>query len=286
MLTVVRLTTIHPILVHFTIGALPIVFLAYAVGAVKRSERWTFVGDVGVIVTAIITLATVAFGLVSNWTLDWPGSLMTYRWLHLGLGAGATVLLCALAVSRLVHRRRAETIAQPGTVLATAVIGVAVLATGWIGGEVLVYRSGMAVVAAGDGALAQPTTSRQAQPRDIPEAMDAVQAAWGSANAAVAGMLVRKPEARAFSDVEGDAKQLEHVADWMSSEGKKHVKGDVDGFADAAGALRAHASELESAAHDSDIRRTTEALGAVATTCASCHSVARWNQSAGPQASR
>ena len=286
MLSLVRLTTIHPILVHFTIGALPVMLLAYAIGAFKHDERWTFVGDVAAGVTALVTLATLAFGLVSNFTLDWPGSLETYRWAHLILGGASTVLLGAFAVSRMVRRRRAEKIARGGTVAAAGLVALTILAAGWVGGEVLVYRSGMAVVAAGDGALAQPTSKKPAHARNIPEAMDAVQAAWGSSNAAIAGMVVRRPTAAAFRDIERDAQQLQQVAAWMESDGAKQVHGDTEAFVNLSRTLHDRAADLESAARANDVQKATDALGAIAGTCAGCHAADRWRRPPAPQAAR
>ena len=106
MLEFARLVTVHPALVHFTIGALPIVIVAYAMAAVRRSPAWTFVGDVALTSTAALTLFTFAFGLVSNAMVRWPGGLDTWRWLHLAFGALSTLLLAGLAGFRLFQRRR------------------------------------------------------------------------------------------------------------------------------------------------------------------------------------
>jgi uncharacterized membrane protein len=280
MLTLLRLTTVHPVLVHFTIGALPIIFVAYLVGASRHDPRWTFVGDAATVVTALLSLGTVAFGLVSNWTLEWPGSLETFRWLHVGVGAASAALLCGFAVYRVVRRRREDVVNGAGTVVAVAVIGACLLVTGWVGGEVLVYRSGMAVVAAGDGALAQPTSKKPAEPRDIPEAMAAVQAAWGSANATIAGMIVRQPSGRAFESVERDAAQLGRVAAWMGTEGAKQVRQNRDAFSDVSRRLEMQAADLEHAARAQDVRDSAGALGAIETTCAECHVASRWTREA------
>lgn len=285
MVTLIRLTTVHPALVHFTIGAVPIIFIAYAMGARRQDDRWTFVGDVATVVAAILTLGTLAFGAVSNWTLDWPGSLETFRWLHVALGIASTVLLCAFAVFRIVRRRRQRPAIGAGTVGFVGVTAAAVLLAGWIGGEVLVFRSGMAVAAAGDGALAQPTSGKPAHPRDVPEAMDAVQAGWGSASARMAGMIVREPDAKAFRDVETDAHELEQVARWMQTDGAKKVSTHADAFRDVSKDLEERAGELASAAHDRDVQHATAALGGVERACADCHSKVRWQPSAPAQAS-
>lgn len=38
---IIRLVTVHPMLVHFTLGGLPLIILAYAVAARRQSARWT-----------------------------------------------------------------------------------------------------------------------------------------------------------------------------------------------------------------------------------------------------
>src|SRR5579883_555912 len=97
-LSVLRLVTVHPSLVHFTIGALPLLLLAYAVAAWRRSERWTFVGDVTLFVTAVLTLLVAAFGLVASFVMAWPADVGTWRWIHLAVGAGVTAALLVFAL--------------------------------------------------------------------------------------------------------------------------------------------------------------------------------------------
>ena len=137
MLEGVRLVTVHPALVHFTLGGLPILVLAYAIAAWRRSERWTFTGDMALFVTASITVLTAAFGLVSNWTVPWPGGLDVWRWLHVAVGVATTVLLLAFAFARAVARRRGGSSGKGVVAVALLVSSVAAFA-GWIGGDVLV----------------------------------------------------------------------------------------------------------------------------------------------------
>src|SRR5262249_31785142 len=106
LMSAVRLVTIHPALTHFTLGALPILVIAYAQAARRPSERWTFVGDVTLFVTALSAIATVTFGLVSNGLLYWSADLARWRWLHLAFGAATTAMLVAFAAWRLIAQRR------------------------------------------------------------------------------------------------------------------------------------------------------------------------------------
>ena len=277
MLSFLRLETIHPILVHCTIGALPIILVAYAVAAAKHDERWTFVGDVATVITALLTIATFVFGLVSNWTLDWPGGLGAYRWGHLATGAFSTVLLCAFAAFRLVRRKHAPTPRAGFETFGTAAFtALCIAGTGWIGGEVLVYRSGMAVSAAGKGALAPPTSDKEPHPSDIGGAMGDVRSSWAQASSTVAEMLVDKPDKDGFDRVEHDAVRIEAVAKWMQGEGAKHVHHDADAFSAMSRKLESAGSDLEHAAHDHDIKKSTDALGAIGSTCADCHAQLRW----------
>ncbi|HEY1956989.1 MAG TPA: DUF2231 domain-containing protein [Polyangiaceae bacterium] len=275
-----RLTTIHPMLVHFTIGALPVLVVAYLVAAVRRDDRWTFVGDVATVTTALITIVTFLFGLVSNFALDWPGGLATWRWGHLALGAFSTVLLCAFAAFRLVRRKHLHSIAGFETVGTSAFIALCIFATGWIGGEVLVYRSGMAVAAAGNGALAPPTSNAAPNPHDVGGAMHDVRSSWAEADATMASMIVTEPDDASFAQVADDAARIETVAQWMQGEGTKHVHKDADVFADLSRKLEASATDLEHAARAKDIRRSTDALGAIGSSCAECHARMRWRRPA------
>src|SRR5438067_373935 len=105
MIQLVRLVTVHPALVHFTLGAIPLLVIAYAVAAWRRSPGWTLVGDAALGVTAALTLVTATFGLVSNAVLFWPGGIGRWRGIHVGFGLASTVLLAGFALWRLTRRR-------------------------------------------------------------------------------------------------------------------------------------------------------------------------------------
>jgi hypothetical protein len=62
MFKIIRLVTVHPFLVHFTIGIVPVMVLAYAAAVWLKSERWSFTGDAATVVCAGISLLTTSFG--------------------------------------------------------------------------------------------------------------------------------------------------------------------------------------------------------------------------------
>src|SRR5262249_53446950 len=91
-----RLVTLHPALVHFTIGLLPIIVIAYVVAAWRGSERWRFTADVALWIATAFTLLTFAFGLASWYGLEWPGGLGAWPTVHLVLGCVGTGLFVLL----------------------------------------------------------------------------------------------------------------------------------------------------------------------------------------------
>jgi uncharacterized membrane protein len=273
MLHVVRLATVHPALVHFTIGALPIIVIAYAVAAWRRSEAWTLAGDVALVVAAAITILTGLFGLVSNAVVPWPGGIQTWRWLHLGFGVATTVLLALFAAVRLVVRHGGP--AGPGTV--AAAIGVAAVAafTGWIGGEVLVFHSGMAVRAAADGALAPRWRDTHARPKGFLDAMRQARASWAGIETRLAWMLVHHPRDEDFRGILADAQRMQEVCKVMADEGAKDPR-NATVLASMAQALGGDANDIEEAARKKSLQDIAKALGEASSDCADCHEQVRW----------
>jgi uncharacterized membrane protein len=271
------LVTVHPVLVHLTVGTMPLVVLAYAVAAWRRSERWTFAADVALVVTAVATLATFAFGLVSNAALSWPGGLGTWRWLHLGFGCGSTALLLGLAVVRLVSRRR-RPVSGLGSFAAVGLVALVIGFTGWIGGEVLVYRSGMAVDAAGAGALAPPITAVAPQPHDLMDAMHVLRADWGAATATLASTVVEHPTPARFSTLADDASGLRKAAAWLARSKPE--------LAAPAQELAHQADALAEAARQHDPARAASAMGQITQVCVQCHEQHRWSEGNTPSAQR
>lgn len=280
----------HPALVHVTVGVLPVIVVAYALASARRSDRWSFAGDVALWVGAVSSVATVSSGLVANALLRWPGALGTWRWVHLGAGVTSAALLIGLAAVRLRASRRGV-IAGRGTLAAALVLAAVVGVTGWIGGEVLVFHSGMAVTAAANGALAPAMSRASAPPADLREAMERLRGAWAEASTAHGRMLVERPTRDGYSRVAGAARDLARVAAWLEAEGPRRVleRGGEHGGPEVAatveqlaGLLRERAGLLERAAAEERWAGVTQALGALTSTCAGCHEAVRWREGYGP----
>jgi uncharacterized membrane protein len=274
MFHVVRLATIHPALTHFTIGGLPLIVIAYAIAVWRRSSAWTLAGDAALVVTAALTVGTGIFGLVSNAVVPWPGGIETWRWIHLGFGVATTTLLAALAVLRLVFRRPDTPISPPLLGVVVIVAGVA-LFTGWVGGEVLVFHSGMAVRAAGDGALAPPVFDSTKRPKDFLDAMRQVRAAWGANNTRLAWLLVQHPRDEDFARIEHDARRMEELTKVMADEGAKNEKA-ADVLASMSQTLGGDADDIAEAAKKKSLPDIAHALGEMSGHCADCHTQVRW----------
>jgi uncharacterized membrane protein len=297
---IIRLSTVHPALVHFTIGALPFIVIGYGMAARGRSERWTFAADAALVVTAALTVATVAFGLVSNAIVPWPGGLALWRWLHLGLGAASAAALLVFAAVRLRRRQRLPTSGGAsfgGAVAVAILVGVAA----WIGGEVLVFQSGIAVRAAGEGALA-PLATRPRTPTNLRDAMDRLRAAWAASESTMSEMIVHSPGGDDFAAIARDARQMNELAQWIGVEGptflrnpgrpSEHHHEDRESedlpmtagehLAMMARELGAQTAELERAAGARDVTRAARALAEVQAECVDCHSEMRWPARATP----
>ena len=297
MLEFARLVTVHPALVHFTIGAVPLLLVAYGIAAIRRSAAWTFVGDAAAVTTAVLTLFTFVFGLVSNAVVRWPGGLDTWRWLHLAFGALSTLLLVSLAGYRLVQRRR-SLVSDLGTLLAAVGASLCILVTGWIGGEVLVFHAGMAVKGGAGGALAPPVLGGPRTPTDLADAMNRVRASWGSATGRTADMIVHGPTPGDYMVLLSDAQRLRALAAWIAVEGPKTLPAQSPpsgGPASTeltpaaqlsllAGVFGGSAEELEAAAQGQDLKSCARVLGEMGSLCAGCHASIRFGERAGAPA--
>jgi uncharacterized membrane protein len=267
----VRLVTVHPALVHFAVGGIPIMLVAYVVARWARSERWSFVGDVAAVVTAAAAMASLASGLLANALVPWPGGLETWRAIHLTGGAISAAALVSLAVARLSVRRRHPVIgnaALGGALLAST----AVLFTGWVGGDVLVFHSGMAVKAAAYGATAPPTSTRRRPPGDLLDAMRQIRASWAASSDLVAAMIVEQPEERDFGVIVDQSRRIEDLARWVASNGARGPREQPGAhLARMATELGTRAQRLEASARQHDLPATASALGGMEAVCADCH---------------
>jgi uncharacterized membrane protein len=273
MFHVVRLATVHPLLAHFTIGGLPLVVIAYAMAARRRSPAWTRIGDAALGVTATLTLGTGLFGLVSNAVVPWPGGIEKWRWLHLGFGVATTASLVALAVVR--WWRRGEHATGLPTLAAALTVAAIAGATGWIGGEVLVFHSGMAVRAAGDGALAPTVSDTASPPRDFLDAMRGARASWAGVQTRLASMLVQHPRDEDFERIAIDGKRLHELATAMADFAGKPPGAD-DALVSMSETLAGDGQDIADAAHKKSLQDIAHAVGEASSHCADCHEQMRW----------
>jgi uncharacterized membrane protein len=276
----IRAATVHPALVHVTLGVLPVIVVSYALAIARRSDRWSFAGDVALWVGAVFTLGSAASGLVANALVPWPEGLGAWRWLHLGAAVASAAVYLALAAVRFRAFRRGAA-AGRGTLGVALALAAMLGVTGWIGGEVLVFHAGMAVTAAAHGALAPTLVRASAPPADLEEAMGQLRGAWAEASTAYGLMLVEHPTADGYARVAAAAKDLARVAAWLETEGPRRA-GEHGGpevaatVEQMAGIFRARAGQLERAATEERWSGVTQALGALTSTCAGCHEAARW----------
>lgn len=278
----VRLDTLHPALVHLPLGMIPLMFLAYGAAAWKRGARWMFAGDFALAVTAVVITVAAAFGYVAYFRLTWPQNLQPWPLLHLALGSLTTVaiwLLCALR-----WRARHEPIETSASARWTgAALGVTVLAvaTGYIGGEILVYHGGMAVKASADGMLAPPLRSHDASPSSLPESMGRLRAVWASSVTIAAQAVTTKPSAAAFTHVADDARAMERLArwivDWGHNPANNHRAERGRALSEYAADMESQAKTLEQAADQHDLPALVDAIGKVSRSCAQCHVDKRWH---------
>ena len=259
----VRLVTLHPGLVHFAIGTLPLALVAYAIAAVRHSERWTFVGDVTIYASAIAAVASTASGIVSFLRVTWVGSSGSWRWVHLACGAVGTALLVAFAIARWLARGR---LARARTFACAACAAAVIAFTGWLGGEVLVFRGGAGVIAAAGGALAPAVGSPHAT-RSVVELMDRVREHWATITVDDAEMIAVAPSDAKFTEIQHDADALAALSgplDQQISNGNADTSRDIAALGDAAHALAR-------AAGQHDIAGIARSLATIDGVCASCH---------------
>jgi uncharacterized membrane protein len=274
-LQAVRLETIHPLLVHFTIGTIPVLLIAYLLAWRRRSRPWAFTGDAVLVVTAILTVASLSFGLVSNALVTWPGGLGRYRLLHLILGTLATVMFVGLATFRLWQRQKSP-VSGFGVLAASALVALVTAGTGWIGGEVLVFHSGMAVHGGAGGALAPPVPGAHT-PRTLHEGMGQVRSLWAAADAELATMLVDRPTNPRFDAIVSSAAALSRLTSELPATLQQKGQALAPGLQSGLQAVAADASRLQMAARQHQPVACVQAMGRLTATCMGCHQTYRWS---------
>lgn len=257
---VIRLVTIHPALVHVTMGTLPVILIAYTMAHRHRSDRWTFVGDTTLAISAITTLLAVAFGIVSFVRIDWVGSSGLWRWVHMFVGVAASLLISIFGVVRL-RRRARRPVSGRGAVLASVAVVAVTSVAGWIGGEILVFRGGAGVIAAGGGVLAPATSSTPRASHDLVDSMDSIREHWAAITTETARMIAVAPRPDAFERVAADADQLAVLGGELAT---RFDAPPPESFA-------ADLHRLAAAARARDLAAVSAELGKATASCAHCH---------------
>jgi uncharacterized membrane protein len=289
MFDIAPLSTLHPALVHLPLGVLPFMLLAYAVAAVRRSQAWGFTADVALWFSTVVTTLAAAFGYVSYFRLSWPGGLEPWPIAHLVLGTLTTIAVWAMAVFRWRAIKRERNVAEPpspGPAWSIGALAVTVLAlaTGYIGGEVLVFHAGMAVKASGSGALAPPLAISDVSPTSVHESMERLRPLWARNIVGIGRAVVNRPDALDFAIVAKDATRMGKLARWLTDWGNQSVSA-TPGHAEENRALARDASKLEQsvdqlaqAAKREDLSAAIAAMSEVTQRCAECHADHRWKQ--------
>jgi uncharacterized membrane protein len=294
MFDLMRLSTLHPALVHLPLGVIPLVLVAYALAASQRSERWMFAGDVALGFASISALLAAALGYVAYFSVQWPGGLDPWPLAHLIGGTTTTLAVWIMAALRWRSvRRDIRSSAGPQGPKphrlrwAVGALGLTVLvfATGYIGGEVLVFHAGIGVKAASHGALAPPLSAAVDAPQSLHDSMHRMRAYWARSVGGVAQSVVNKPSAVEFEAIAEDARRIERLARWLVDWGHQgaHGDGDPEVMREHAGTLQRAAQRLESAATQRDLADTIDALGAMTRGCAECHLDERWSTAGSDQ---
>lgn len=289
--------TVHPALVHLPLGLVALAALAAVLSARRRSARWTFVGDVALWSAALSALVSGGFGALSFALLDWPTTLSPWPWVHLAVAAAGTLVLLAAGALRW-HARRVAGVYRSGMV-AAVLAGAALLGfAGWIGGEVLVFHGGMAVKAAGNGALAPSIGGATRTPKDVVDAMGRLAGAFGEAQSELSQIIADEPQPRRFEGLGRAAAALLATATWIRIDATGSAQSSTQGVGGAgvagaptedaaseraehlgkmAATLEESATALQRAAAAKDVVGSAQALGAVQSSCAACHLHLRWH---------
>lgn len=138
----VRLSELHPSLVHFPIALLPVAIGADAVGRVTGRRDLLAVGRVGIVLAAASTALAGVFGFIAQEEVDIDERAHPVLATHRTLNIAALGLVTALAVRRVAKKRPSA-----AYLLAGAATVAAVTFSGYLGGK-LVYAHGAGVAKA------------------------------------------------------------------------------------------------------------------------------------------
>lgn len=138
-----RLSEVHPSLVHFPIALLPVAIAADAVGSATRNRELLAVGKWAMIGAAASAALAGVFGFIAQEEVNLDGESREVLQTHRTLNIGALGVMTTLALLRAAKRRPST-----GYLLAGLGLFAGVTYSAYLGGK-LVYAHGVAVEKAG-----------------------------------------------------------------------------------------------------------------------------------------
>jgi uncharacterized membrane protein len=160
-----RLSEVHPALVHFPIAVLPVAVGADAIGLMTGSRELHGVGRVGIVLAASSAALAGVFGFIAQETVDLDSETRAILQTHRTLNIVALGVVTAMAISRVAQKR-------PSTGYLLAGLGAiaAVSVSAYLGGK-LVYSHGVAVEKARGIDASDPTIFPRPERRAAAEAI-------------------------------------------------------------------------------------------------------------------
>jgi len=160
-----RLSEVHPALVHFPIALLPVAVGADALGLMRGSRELHAVGRVGIVLAACSAALAGVFGFIAQETVELDREarpiLQTHRTLNVvGLG-----VVTAMAIHRVARKRPSR-----GYLIAGLAAVATVSISAYLGGK-LVYSHGLGVAKARGIDPSDPTVFPKPERRAAKEAI-------------------------------------------------------------------------------------------------------------------
>lgn len=293
MFEALRAVTLHPAIVHVPLGCLPMVVVAYTMGAARVSERWMFAGDVALGVASLGALFAGVLGYVAYFNVEWPGGLGPWPIVHLALGTATVLAVAALAALRWRARRLVpERISKASWAVGSGLVTLLALMTGYVGGEILVFHGGIAVKGGAGGVLSPPLAVRDSSPASLHDAMDRLRPLWASCVTLTAAATVEGPSDATFDAVADHARRMQKLARWLYDWGgaqrglaaESPTKATTDAerserrsrLQRLARGLGDSTFQLEQAAIQRKLPELVTALAATTNSCIECHQHASW----------
>jgi uncharacterized membrane protein len=155
----IRLSEVHPSLVHFPIALLPTALAADAVGSATRNRELFAIGRWGIVLAAASAAVAGTFGFIAQEEVNLEGHALDILRTHRTLNIGALVAVSALAVARFTRKKPSLAYLIAGAAL-TGLVGF----SGYLGGK-LVYKHGVGVKKAGGIYGSDPKLTARTAPK-------------------------------------------------------------------------------------------------------------------------